>query len=80
MDQTSLPFVMGDNRTYEKTDVDEVWIASDQAGLEKRQCTVQLTIFAEGTVLPPFLIFCDKGLQINPVEKKQWNQKVMVTF
>ena len=40
MDQTPLAFVVDDNRTYEKTGVDEVWIASSQSGLEKRQCTV----------------------------------------
>lgn len=40
MDQTPLPFVIDDNRTYEETGVDEVWIASGQLGLRKLQCTV----------------------------------------
>ena len=35
MDQTPLPFVIDDNRTYEETGVDEVWIASGQLGLRK---------------------------------------------
>ena len=52
MDQTRLPFVMDDKRNYEKNGADEVWIASGQSGLEKRQCTVQLTIFADGKALP----------------------------
>ena len=40
MKQTPLPFVKDSNRTYEKTDADEVQIASGQSGLEKGQCTV----------------------------------------
>ena len=80
MGKTSLNFVMDDNKTYEKTGPDEVWIASGQPGLEKRHCTVQLTIFADGSVLPPLLIFRGKEFQINPVEKKQWNRRVKATF
>ena len=80
MDQTPLPFVMDDNRTYEKTGASEVWIASGQSGLEKRQCTVHLTIFADGSALPALLIFRGKGLRINPAEKKQWDRRVKVVF
>ena len=58
MDQTLLPFVMDDNRTYEKTGVYKVLIASGQSDLEKLQCTVQLTMFADGSVRPPLPIFC----------------------
>ena len=71
IDQMSLHFVINDNRTYEKIGVDEVWIASGKPGLGKRQCTAQLTIFANGSALTPFLIFREKRLRINPVEKKQ---------
>ena len=71
MDQTLLSFAMDDKRTYEKTSVDKFWIASGRSGLEKRQCTVQLIIFVEGSTLPPLLIFLDKGLQINLTERKQ---------
>ena len=53
MDQTMLPFVMDDKRTYEKTGADEVWIVSGQSGLEINH----LTIFADGDAL---LIFCGK--------------------
>ena len=80
MDQTPLPFVMDDNITYIKTCADEVWIASDQSGLKKRQCTVRLTIFTDGNALPSYLIFCGKGLRINPAEKKQWDRRVKVTL
>ena len=80
MDQTLLPFVMDGNRTYEKTGADKVWIASGHSNLEKRQYTVQLTTFADGSVLPPLLIFCGKGFQINPAGKKQWDRRGKVTF
>ena len=70
MDQTPLLLVMDDNRTYKKTDADEVCIVSGQSGLEKRHFTVQLTIFADGNALPPLLIFCGKRLRIKLVEKK----------
>ena len=42
MDQTPLPFVMDDGKTYNQTGLKEIWCASG-SGLEKRQCTVQLT-------------------------------------
>ena len=83
MDQTLLLFVMDDrqySRTYEKTGADEVWIVSGQSGLEKRQCIVQLTIFANGSALSPLQIFRDKGLRTNPAEKKQWDRRVKVTI
>ena len=80
MDQTLLPFVMDGNRTYEKTDADKVWIASGHSNLEKRQYTVQLTTFADGSVLLPLLIFCGKELQINPAGKRQWDRRGKVTF
>ena len=50
MDQTPLPFVMDDGKTYNQTGSKEIWCASGSSGLEKRQCTVQLTIFADGVL------------------------------
>ena len=46
-----------------------VWITSGKSGLEKCQCTVQLTIFSDGSTLPPLQIFCGKGLRMNAAEK-----------
>ena len=80
MDQTPLPFVLDDNKTYDKVGAKEVWIASGQSGLEKRQCTVQLTVFADGSTLPPLIIFRGKGLRIQPDEKKKWDKRVKVMF
>ena len=48
MDQTALPFVMYDGKTYNQTGSKEIWGASGSSGLEKRQCTLKLTIFADG--------------------------------
>lgn len=60
MDQTPLPFVMDDNKTYENVDANEFLIASVQSGFDKRQWTVQLTIFAEGIISSSLLIFSGK--------------------
>ena len=50
VDQSPLPFVMQMNRTYEHFDEDQrttkVWIAQPGAGLEKRQCTLQICLRA----------------------------------
>ena len=80
MEQMPLHFVMDDNRTYEKTDADEVWRASDQPAFENRRWTVQLTIFADESALPPLLMFRDKGLRINSVEKKRCYRKMKITL
>ena len=45
MDQTPLPFVPDDSRTYDTVGAKEIWVRSGQSGLEKRQCTVQLIVF-----------------------------------
>ena len=44
MDHTPLPFVLDDGKKGSK----EVWAQSGQSGLDKRQATVQLTVFADG--------------------------------
>ena len=45
MDQTPLPFVLDDGKTYDKTCVDEVWCASGASGLDKRQCNCAINYF-----------------------------------
>ena len=60
MDQTPLPFVMDDNKTYENVDANEFLTTSVQSGFDKRQWTVQLTIFAEGITLSSLVIFSGK--------------------
>ena len=80
MDQTTLPFVLDDNKTYDKKGAAEVWIASGQSGLEKHQCTIQLTVFADEKTLPPLIIFRGHGLRINGTGKNEWDRRVNVVF
>ena len=48
IDQTVLRFVLVNGKTYDKKGVKEVWAQSGQSSLDKRQATVQLTVFADG--------------------------------
>ena len=57
MDRTTLPIVLDDNKTYDMKGAEELWIASDQSGLEKPQCAIQLTVFADGKTLLLLIIF-----------------------
>ena len=75
MDQTLLPLVMDDNRTYEKTGVYKVLIASGQSDLEKLQCTVQLTMLQMVVYDHLFQSFVCTGLWINPAGKKIMRSK-----
>ena len=70
MVQTSLPFVLFDNNTYDKKGAEEVSIAISQSWLEKRQCTIHLTVFDGGKTLPPLMIFWGQGLRINAEKKR----------
>ena len=45
MDQRPLPFALDKGRTYDQKGVNEVWTQSSQSGLDKRQATVQLTLY-----------------------------------
>ena len=58
-----------------------VWHRSCAPGLEKRLCTIQLTVFADGKAyVKPLLIFQGKGLRIADVERKQYDSQVVVRF
>ena len=62
MDQTPLPFTFSDGETYADTGEKSVWVRGGASGLEKRQCTAQLTTFADGVPrVKPLLIFRGKG-------------------
>ena len=81
MNQTPLSFVLDDNRTYDTVGAKEIWVRSGQSGLDKRQCTVQLTVFGDGVCrLRPTLIFWSKGLRISKEEKSNWDKRVKVFF
>ena len=81
MDQTPLPLALDDNRTYDTVGAKEIWVRRGQSGLDKRQCTVQLTVFGGGVCrLRPTLIFQGKGLRISKEEKSNWDKRVKVFF
>ena len=62
MDQTPLPFCFNDGETYADRGERSVWVRGGASGLSKRQCTVQLTIFADGQPrVKPLLIFLGQG-------------------
>ena len=81
MDQTPLPFVLDDGKTYADKGSSEVWCVSGSSGLDKRQCSVQLTIFADGVPrVCPLVIFRGKGLRITRKEQEAWDRRVQVAF
>ena len=81
VDQTPLPFTFNGGQGYSKTGEKTVWHRGAASGLDKRQCTVQLTIFADGEArVPPLLIFRGKGLRISQVEKTKYDRRVRVQF
>lgn len=66
---------------YDAIGAKEVWCASASSGLDKRQCTVQLTIFADGVPrVRPTIIFRGKGKRISANEKSSWDRRVNLMF
>lgn len=62
MDQTPLPFSFTGGPTYADKGAKTVWVKSGASGMEKRQCTAQLTIFADGQPrVKPLIIFREKN-------------------
>ena len=62
MDQTPLPFAFSEGNTYADRGEQTLWVRGAASGLDKRRCTVQLTIFADGIPrVKPLLIFRGKG-------------------
>ena len=81
MDQTPLPFILDDNKTYVTTSSKDVIAKSGSSGLDKRQATVQLTVFGDGVPrIKPLVIFKGKGLRILKAEKEKWDKRVHDRF
>ena len=81
MDQTPLPFVLGGWKMYEFKGASLVWVQGGQSGLDKRQCTVQLTIVANGEPrVKPLILFRGTGCHISKQERNAWNSRVQVYF
>ena len=58
-----------------------MWTRTTGEGHDKRQCTVQLPIFADGEPrIKPLLIFKGTGQRIPDREKRQYDPRVVVKF
>ena len=76
MDQRGSWFIIDVDKTYEMTNSKDVWWKSGLSGLDKRQCTVQLTAFADGIPrMRPLLMFRGQGLRIKNSENEHWDKK-----
>ena len=70
VDQTPLPFTFASGGTYADSGDKTVWVRGGASGLDKRQCTAQITLFADGEPrVKPLLIFKGKGKRISLREK-----------
>ncbi|KAF3907031.1 hypothetical protein ABW20_dc0105773 [Dactylellina cionopaga] len=68
-------------KTYETIGTKSVWLRSKGSGLDKRQATVQLCIFADGVPrIKPALVFKGTGQRIVQSEKDKWDKRVTVNF
>ena len=77
MDQTPLPFSFCDGETYADRE-QSVWVRGGGTGLEMRQCTVQLTLFADGEPhVKPLVIFRGKGKRIPFTEQVKYCSSVV---
>ena len=76
MGQTPLPFDLNSGKTYADIGYKTVWCRLvGGSGLDKRQATVQLTIFGDGMPrTKPLVIFRGTGQRITQVEKQDYDQ------
>ena len=85
VDQSPLPFVINAKKTYDiveesKGHEHNTWISQPGSGLDKRQCSLQVCIRAEGKQPPVGIVFRGKGKRIRPDEMKAWHPDVHVFF
>ena len=81
MDQTPLLFVLDDGKTYADKGSSEIWCVSGSSGLDKRQCSVQLTIFADGVPrVRSLLYFVEKAWKLLAKSKKLWTGECRLHF
>ena len=79
MDQSPLPFVLDDGTTYDEKGSKKS--GSHAVNRDKRQCTVQLTIFGDGIPrVRPTVIFRGKGKRNRLNQKKSWDKRIKVYF
>ena len=79
--QTPMPFVLDIKRTHQDIqpkNMEKVGIAQPGSGLDKRQCTIQVTTRAEGHQPNIAIIFRGTGKCIREYEKAAWHPGVDV--
>jgi len=82
MDQTSLSFELLSGQTYEPRGSKSVWVKGAMSGWDKRQATLQLTIFADGKMrVLPLILFKGKGIGASiQREMLLYDPRVVVKF
>ena len=75
MDQTPLPWEYLEGKTYEFKGSKTVWVRTQRSGWDKRQATIQLTIFADGIDrVIPLIIF--RGTEENASAPRRREEKL----
>ena len=83
MDQTPLPFEYLEGQTYSTIGEKTIWVqSSSQSGWDKRQGTIQLTVFADGIPrVKPLIFFRGKGISPTVLaEQSRYDSRVVVKF
>ena len=83
MDQSPLPFEYLKGRTYAKKGDRTIRIKEGKSGHDKRQCTLQIAVFADGVPrCKPLLMFKGKpkGDNRRKAEQKKYHPGVIVIF
>ena len=82
MDQIPLQFCFNfKGATYAEKGEKSVWSRTTGEGHDKKQCTMQLTIFTDGEpCIKPLLIFKGTEQRTSDIEKRQYDPRVVVKF
>ncbi|RPA91830.1 hypothetical protein L873DRAFT_1572184, partial [Choiromyces venosus 120613-1] len=83
MDQTLLPFEYLSGQTYNQQGEKMIWVqGSQQSGWDKRQATIQLTVFADAVPhVKPLIFFHGQGVGNTVMaEKALYDPQVVVKF
>lgn len=82
MDQTPVPFEYLEGRTYNQIGEKSIWLQSSKSGWDKRQGTIQLTVFADGVArVKPLIFFRGKGTGSTITsEQRLYDNRVVVKF
>lgn len=79
MDQTLALFEKLPGRTYAEKGSKTVWAKAEKSGWDKRQAMIQLTVFGDGAMLKPRILFKGKG-HLPETELDRYDTRVTVKF